>query len=521
LRRTAIPGLYAPMPSLARAMVSISALTGLSRVAGFVRDVLTASILGAGPVADAFFVALKLPNFFRRVTAEGAFTVAFVPMYSARLEGQGPAAADDLAARAAAGLAWAVGLFTLAAIAAMPWVIAAIAPGFAPGGERFALAVELSRVTFPYLLLMSLAALLGGALNARGRYAPFAAAPILFNLALIAALALVYAGALDNAGRALAWAVAAAGVLQLAFLAWAAWRAGVRLAPRWPRWDADTRRLLALMGPGALGAGVMQVNLFADTIIASFLGTGAISHLYYADRLEQLPLGTIGIALGTALLPMLSRAIAAGDGPRARGLFSRGMTLCLALGLPAAAGLILLAERIIGALFGYGAFTPADVATTAQVLQAYALGMPAYIAVKVYSAASWARHDTTTPVVTAIAATALNIALSLALIFALGWGVAAIALATSAAGWVHLALLAWAMRRRAEVAVDWALAWRIAVAVAVMAAALWAAAPFAPAPGDSAWSRVWPLALLVTGGAGAYAAALLALGARGAYRREG
>ena len=502
-------------------MASISVLTGASRVAGFARDVMTAAILGAGPVADAFFVALKLPNFFRRVTAEGAFTVAFVPLYSARLEAQGPAAADDLASRAASALAWAVGLFTLAAIAGMPWVIAAIAPGFAPGGERADLAIELSRITFPYLLAMSVAALLGGTLNAHGNFAPFAAAPIFFNLCLIAGLGLVYAGALDSAGHALAWSVAAAGVLQLAFLAACAWRTGVRLAPRWPRWDADTRRLLALMGPGALGAGVMQVNLFADTIIASFLGTGAISHLYYADRLEQLPLGTIGIALGTALLPMLSRAIAAGDAPRARGLFSRGMALCLALGLPAAAGLILLAERIIGALFGYGAFTPADVATTAQVLQAYAIGIPAYIGVKVFSAASWARQDTTTPVVTAIASTVLNIVASLTLIFAFGWGVAAIALATSVSGWVHLALLAWAMRGRAEVAVDWALAWRIALAVAVMGAALWAAAPLVPEAGPGVWSRIWPLSLLVGGGVGAYVAALLALGARGAYRRQG
>lgn len=512
------------MPSLLRAMASISALTGLSRVAGFARDLLMAAVLPPGATSDAFFVALKLPNFFRRVTAEGAFSVAFVPMYSEALERRGPAAADDLASRALAFMFAALALFVAAALAAMPWVIALVAPGFVGDPARYDLAVELSRLTFPYLLAMSLAALLGGALNARGRYAPFAAAPMLFNLCLIAALALVSWGAVEGAGHALAWGVAVAGVVQLALLGACAWRAGIRVRIRLPRWDADMRRMLALMGPGVLGAGVMQINLFADMIIGSMLGAGAISYLYFADRLEQLPLGTIGIALGTALLPMLSRAIAAGDEARARALFSQGMTLCFALGLPAAIGLAILAERIVGALFsdlagliGAG-FTEADVAATAAVLRAYALGMPAYVAIKVCSAACWARQDTVTPVKTAIAGTALNIALSLTLIFGLGWGVAAIALATSAAGWVQLAFLAWTMRARAEVQVDWRALAGAAGASALMTAALALAAPRVAA-GPGAGEALGGLAVLVVAGAAIYGAGLLATGVVRPYTR--
>ncbi|MBL3676552.1 MAG: murein biosynthesis integral membrane protein MurJ [Alphaproteobacteria bacterium] len=499
--------------SLVRALASITAFTALSRVAGFVRDVLTAAILGAGPVADAFFVALKLPNFFRRISAEGAFAVAFVPLYTEKLE-RGDAGA--FASQALSLMLLVIGAFCAVAMVAMPLVLLLVAPGFEADGQRYALALDYTRITFPYLLFMSLSALIGGALNAHGRFAPFAFAPVLFNLCLIAALGAAHAQMIADPGLALSLGVAVAGVVQLAFLVTCTRGLGLRLRLPRPRLTADMRRLMVLMGPGVLGAGAMQVNLFADMVIGSFLPAGAISHIYYADRLEQLPLGTVGIALGTALLPMLSRAVAGEEETAARSLFSRALTLCFALGMPAAVGLFLLAEPIIRTLFGYGAFTETDVAATSEVLRAYAIGMPAYIAVKVYSSVCWARQDTMTPVKTALVCTTLNIVLALVLIFGFGWGAEGIALATSVAGWMQLALLIWALRADPVVRVDCACLGKIALGVALMAGVVWAAEPFF-VPGDAALARVLALAPLIALGVATYGAVLLAAGFRRSY----
>jgi len=267
---------------LVKAMATVAGLTGVSRVAGLVRDVLTAAVLGAGPVADAFFIALKLPNFFRRITAEGAFSVSFVPLYSQTLETDGRETADAFAGNAFMVMLSVLSVFTIVGLWAMPWVIYGIAPGFVGDAVRYDLAVELSRITFPYLLLMSLTALLGGVLNALNRFAPFAIAPVLFNLCLIGALLAV--GHFETAGHAMAWGIAAAGVLQLLYLLFAARRSGFRVRVAVPRFDEDIRRVFKLMGPGVLGAGVVQVNLFADMIIGSNCGgDGVVADVIKGD----------------------------------------------------------------------------------------------------------------------------------------------------------------------------------------------------------------------------------------------
>lgn len=435
---------------LFKAMATVAGLTGLSRIAGFIRDIMMAAVLGAGPMADAFFVALKLPNFFRRVTAEGAFSVSFVPLYSEALEKEGREGADNFAGNSMVLMFWILLAFTIMIMAAMPIVISLIAPGFVGDPERFDMAVTLSRITFPYLLMMSISALIGGVLTVHGRFAPFAAAPLLFNLALIALL--IFAWKFESAAHALAYGVLIAGVLQFVFLYIFIRMQKIRLPLIKPKFDDRTKRLFVLMGPGVLGAGVMQINLFADMIIGSFLPAGSISYLYYADRLNQLPLSTVGIAVGTALLPMLSSAVAAGNAAETRNLFNRALEATLFLGVPAAAALFVLAEPIMHVLFVRGAFTAQDAAMTAMVLKGYCIGLPAYIAVKVFSTAFWSRQDTMTPVKIAILCTLTNIVIALILVQFIG--VAGIALATGLVGWLQIVLLARPLRGHESLGLD-------------------------------------------------------------------
>lgn len=523
-RPAAVPARFA------RAVATVGGLTLASRVAGFARDVLTAALLGAGPAADAFFVALKLPNFLRRLFAEGAFSAAFVPMFSAELQARGRAAAVAFAEETLSLLLLVLVPLTLAAVAAMPWLMHALAPGFAGDPERFDLAVELSRIAFPYLMLVSVVALLGGVLNGLDRFGPFAAAPIAFNLTLIAALLLARPLGADP-GRALAVGVAAAGVVQLLWLAGACRSAGVRLTLPLRRPGPRMGRLLRLIGPGALGTGVMQVNLFVDVVIASLLPAGAVSFLYYADRLNQLPLGVIGIAVGTALLPALSRHAEAGDARAMRALTSRGMEASLLLGLPASAALVVLAGPIIAVLFQRGAFGPAEAGATAAALAAYALGIPAYVAAKVLGAAFFARRDMGVPMRAGIASAAANAGLALALAAALGrfgLGHVGIALATAAAAWLHAGLLARGLARSGRLDLDNRLrgrAPRIVLATGVMVLALALARPLAAALAGSASGRAAGLAALVALGLAVYLGTARALGAldlgelRGLLRR--
>lgn len=500
--------------SLIKAMATVAGMTGLSRIAGFVRDVLMAAYLGAGPVADAFFVALKLPNFFRRVTAEGAFSIVFVPMYSKTLQIESKEKADLFASNSFMVMLCGLSVFTLIAIIFMPYMIGAIAPGFYDDPIRMLLAVELARITFPYLILMSLTALLGGILNAMDRFAPFAFAPVLFNLSLI--IGLLLSDHFETVGHALAWGLFGAGILQFAFLWGCAQRAGVRITFSMPKLDKDARKVLKLMGPAILGAGVVHINLFADLIMASFLESGSISYLYYADRLNQLPLGVVGIAVGTALLPMLSRAMTSDDNSNAINLFNRALEYCFLLALPAAVALAVVPLSLITVLFERGAFDAGDSQITANVLAAYAIGLPAYIATKVFSTAHWARGDTKTPVRISIIATILNIAMSLILIQYIG--VVGIALATGVTGWLQFYLHVRALNDHPSVNFDKEFLRnmpRIAMSSCIMGAAVYILCALLEELifGNSIFWQISGLAIVIGGGVVTYGALILITGA--------
>jgi putative peptidoglycan lipid II flippase len=486
--------------ALVRSFATVSSFTLLSRLLGFVRDVMIAAILGAGPLADAFFVAFKLPNFLRRLFAEGAFNAGFVPLFAGTLEAEGKAAARAFAEQAQAILLAILVPLVIVAVAAMPWVIAVMAPGFEYGGERYQSAVELSRITFVYILFISLVALQAGVLNSLGKFAAAAAAPMVLNLCLIAAL-LVSLLWLVSPATALAWGVAAAGLMQFLWLRLAVRREAMALGLRRPRWTPEIRRLFGLVLPGVLGAGVAQINLLADVFFASLLPAGAVSYLYYADRLNQLPLGVIGIAVGTALLPLLSRQIRAGEAEAALASQNRALELALLLTLPCAVGLAVLSLPMIQVLFERGAFSAADALATAHVLAAYALGLPAYVLVKVLVPGFFARKDTRTPVKIAVVCLVANIVLILILLWPLAQ--VGIALATALAAWLNAGLLGHRLHREGFLRPDARLKRRLPRIVMVslaMGAGLWLLQPWlAPLPQSLA------LAVLVVAGGTVFA----------------
>jgi putative peptidoglycan lipid II flippase len=417
----------------------------LSRVFGFIRDILTAAILGAGPVADAFFVAQRLPNLFRSLFAEGAFSAAFVPLFAGTMAEHGREAARIFAEDALAVLLATLLGFVLLGEIFMPAVMAVIAPGFAEDPAKFSLAVELARITFPYLLFIALVALQGGVLNSVDRFAAAAATPVLLNLFLIAALLLMDRFGWHD-GHALAWAVTGAGLAQFLWLLSSCARAGLALRLPLPRLTPGVWRTLAIMAPGTIGAGVTQLNLLISTALASLLPGGSVAYLYYADRLNQLPLGVVGIAVGTAILPPLSRQIRLGQLSDAITTQNRGIEVALLLTLPAAVALALLATPILSVLFQRGAFDAADTAATAAALAAYAAGLPAFVLVRVLAPAFFARHDTATPVKVAIAAMTANLCLTLVLMQFLAH--TGIAVATTVAGWINALTLLMLLLRR-------------------------------------------------------------------------
>lgn len=436
-------GIVYPM-SFARSLFTVSGLTIFSRIFGFVRDTLTAALLGAGPIADAFFVAQRLPNLFRSLFAEGAFSAAFVPLYTSEKQRKGDSEARRFAGEAFGILLLILIPFSILVIIGMPYVIRLLAPGFIDEPEKFQLAVDFSRITFPYLLFISITALQGGVLNAHDRFGPAAAAPILLNLVLIISLLAVHFLDLP-AGETLSWATLIAGVVQMLWLWWGCIRAGATFPLVWPRFTERTKRLFKQIGPGAIGAGAAQINVLLSTILASTLPTGAISYLFYADRLNQLPLGIVGIAVATTLLPLLSRHVEAGNEDTVRHYTGRAIEFSLMLGLPAAIGLGLAAQPIIQTLFERGAFGPTETAETAKALAAYAVGIPAFLLVKVFSAGLFARHDTKTPVKVALIAMATNVGAALIMLAPLQH--VGIALASSLAVWVNAALLFLYLRR--------------------------------------------------------------------------
>ncbi len=443
------PLLYTLGPmALLRSAATVGGYTMVSRVLGFVREMLVAAFLGASPVSDAFFVALRLPNMFRSLFAEGAFNAAFVPLFAGKVAADGRAAARRFAEDAIAVLLLALLLFLIAGEVMAPFVLDVIAPGFRAEPGKFALAVELTRIMFPYLLFISLTALQGGVLNSLERFAATAFTPVLLNLFLIAALL----GVRPLGGQALAWAVAAAGLAQFLWLMLSCWRAGLPLALPRPRLTPEVRRLLRIMLPGVFGAGVTQINLVVSTAMASLLPTGAVSYLNYADRLNQLPLAVLGIAVGTAILPPLSRQVRLGDDRGAIETQNRGLELALLLTLPAAIGLAVAAEPILLVLFQHGKFTAADTAATAPALAAYAAGLPAFVLIKVIAPGYFARQDTKTPVKLGALTMLINVALTIAL--GLMWAQLGIALALTLAGWVNALLLIVVLNRRGQFALD-------------------------------------------------------------------
>jgi putative peptidoglycan lipid II flippase len=487
--------------ALGRWVATVGGYTLGSRLLGFIRDILIAATLGAGPVSDAFFVAFKLPNFLRRLFAEGAFNAAFVPLFSSELEENGRASAKAFAEEVLAVLLCVLLLLVVVAQIVMPWLMYALAPGFADDPEKFDLTVQLTRIAFPYILFISLVSLLGGMLNSLYRFAAAAATPIILNLTLIGAL-LGLSHVTETPGHALAIGVSAAGVLQFAWLIVALRRAGIALRLLRPRLTPRVKRMLILIAPAALGAGVAQINLLVDVIIASLLPEGAVSYLYYADRINQLPLGVIGVAVGTALLPLLSRQLRASEDEAAGHAQNRAIEGALLITLPAAAALMIIAEPAISVLFERGAFSAAAAAASADALIAYAAGLPSFVMIKVLVPGYFARQDTRTPVRIAIICLTMNIAFNLILMGPLGH--VGIALATTLSGWLNAALLARGLHQRGYFTADKRLRQRMPrmlLATAAMAAALWALSAALAGPlGASLGTGVGSLlALIFTG----------------------
>jgi len=461
--------------SLFRGFLTVGVNTLGSRVLGFAREMMIAATLGAGPVADAFYAAFRFPNLFRRLFAEGAFNSAFIPLFARALEGEGEVGARRFAEEVLAALAVILLAFTIVVIAAAPALTATIiAPGFVSDPDKFELTVTLSRIMFPYLACMSLVAMLSGVLNAQRRFFAAAFAPILLNVILVAVLGWAVVQGVDAAtvGLMLGWGVLAAGLAQLILLAVAVRRAGWAMRPRRPRLTEGVRRLLWLAAPAAIAGGITQLNLFIGQIIAS-TKAGAIAALQYADRIYQLPLGVVGIAIGVVLLPELSRTLRAGHERETAHTQNRALEFALFLTLPAAAALAIIPEEIVRVLFERGAFRPETTQTVADVLRYFAFGLPAFVLVKVFSPGFFAREDTKTPMYVAGVTMALNVAFSLALFPVMEE--AGIALATTLSGWANALLLFTILLRRGQWPLDRGALQRSAVMAAVsgaMAAAL-------------------------------------------------
>lgn len=505
---------------LLKATSTIGGLTLVSRILGMVRDMAVARFLGAGLASDAFLIAWRLPNLFRALFAEGAFAAVFVPMFNRTMAqgdqqqpGGGKAAAIAFASQILSVLFPVLVIFTGLMMALSAPVVWAMTGGFPDGGpEKFDLAVNLTRITFPYLALISLVSLLGGILNSLDRFWVNAAAPVLLNICMIVAI-LFFRGATPvETAYTQAIAVTVSGAMQLLWLVWACRRAGVVLRLGAPRLSPPVRRLLALIGPAALGAGAIQFNLLISTSLAArFLPQGAVSYLYYADRLNQLPLGLIGIGVGTAILPALSRQIGSGNEEAAGHTQNRAMELALFLALPAAVALCVSATPLIRGLLQHGAFSAADTVGAAGALAAFAVGVPAYVLIKVLTPGFYARQDTKTPVRVAVFSMLFNLVGNLTLIWPFGH--VGVAISTAIAAWVNVLVLYWLLHHRDQLRMDARFrtkGLRIVAASAVMGAALWFLNPlFDPHMAAGLVERVVALGLLCGLGGLVYGAAAL------------
>lgn len=462
--------------SLYKNFFSVSALTLLSRVFGFVRDMMMAGVLGAGPAADAFFAAFRFPNLFRRLFAEGAFNTAFVPLFARALEQDGEDAARDMAGRIISWLIVVLVIVTVLAEIFMEALLVPFVPGFVNDPEKFELTVLLTRICFPYLACMSLMAAYGAILNGLGKFMAAAFAPVLLNIATIVVLAGLILYQHNDPTLDAIWVtigVMAGGVVQLALVVWAVRRCGFLPRFRWPRVDSDTRRFWLLAIPAVLAGGITQINIFVGTIIAS-QAESAISYLYYADRLYQLPLGIIGIAISVVLLPELARHLKGGRQQQASAAQDNALLISMLLSLPAATALAALATPIISVLFERGAFDAQATRATADALVAFAWGLPAFVLIKVFQPGFFAREDTLTPTALAGLSVVVNIAISLALFPSLAH--VGIAIATTVSAWINTVMLVVLLWRRGHfhLPADQIRRHVLILAIAVlMAAVLW------------------------------------------------
>ncbi len=430
---------------LIQSIATLGFYTILSRIMGFVRDVLIASVLGAGPVADAFYVAFRFPNFFRRLFGEGAFNAAFIPTFSHHLTVHGEEKTRYMASDVLTILSLVLlGLVIFVEIWA-DWCVMLLAPGFTDTPERMQLAVEFTRIMFPYVIFVCIAALFTGILNTIYKFSEGAAAPILLNIVMILAL-LCFPELLVTPGHALSWAVLLAGVGQAYWLYRSCVKHGFRLVFQWPELTQPVKKIMRLMVPGAFSAGVIQLNIMIGIGFLSFLPTGAISYFFYADRLNQLPLSLVGIAISTALLPSLARRLAAGKKWTAHVTQNRAMEFALFLILPSSMALLVASEPIIQVLFERNQFTHESTVQTARILSAFALGLPAYVLVKIFSTSFFARHDTKTPLIAAVLAVISNIIFNF--ILYIPFEHVGIAFATSIASWVNAGWLIYRLQKQ-------------------------------------------------------------------------
>lgn len=485
-----------------RNLLSVGGFTLLSRFTGFLSYVMQSAIMGAGMIADAFVIAQRLPNSFRAIFGEGAFNAAYVPCYARALEQNGPAAAKYFSAQvftllllsqvALLGLVWA---FT-------PQFVFLIAPGLEDRPEKLELAVNMTRITFPFLLFSTLTTLQSATLNAHGRFAVAAFAPNLMNLSVMAALAVAFL--FPNAGVAASWGVAVSGLLQLVLLTASAHRAGVLEGIAWPRWSG-VRGFFLMLGPAVLGSASGQIAVFVDTILSSMLPDGGVSAIFYAERLYQLPVGVIGIAAGTVLLPEMSRRLAAGREDEAAAAQNRTMALTIALAMPCFVAFVTIPDLIMRGLFMRGKFTATDALAAGDVLAAYGGGLLALVLLASARASFQARGDTKTPMIVALGALAANLALKIVLFRPMG--AAGLATATSVGLWINFAALVGLALHRGAMRFDETLL-RVCAASAIASVALGAVATLGLAPVLGLCKRFGSLADTV---------ALLAIGAAGAF----
>ncbi|RKQ95851.1 putative peptidoglycan lipid II flippase [Kushneria sinocarnis] len=501
---------------LLRSGAVVGVMTMLSRVLGLVRDVVIATLFGAGSGADAFFIAFRIPNFMRRLFAEGAFNQAFVPVLSEYATQREHRETRELLDATAGTLALVLLALTVVAVVCAPWLVWVFAPGFHDDGHgKLALTADMLRITFPYLLLISLTAFSGSVLNSYSRFAVPAFTPVLLNLVLIAA-ALWLAPLLAEPVMALAWGVLLAGLAQLLFQLPFLARLGLlpRLRPNFRH--HGVRRILRLMGPAMFGVSVSQINLLVDTVLASLLASGSVSWLYYSDRLVELPLGVFGIAIGTVILPALSRQHATNDPQHFARMLDWGIRAVLLIGLPAALALLVLAEPLLVTLFQYGAMTEHDIAMSALSLRAYATGLLAFMLIKVLAPGYYARQDTVTPVKIGVVAMIANMGLNVALMGPLAH--AGLALATALSAWLNAGLLARGLRRRDVLHFQpgwWRLAGQLGGGCLLLTGGLWWATP--EWHSWLAWElprRLAMIAALVIGGVSVYFGWLALTGVR-------